>query len=77
VRPEKIRLLPPGEPHPGNALAGKVVDASFIGVSTHYLVHYAGDREMAVMVQNLEDHRFAPGEQVQAVWMPEHTFVVE
>jgi hypothetical protein len=29
-----------------------------------------------VVVQNLDDRRFALGEDVVAAWQPEHTFVV-
>jgi|FLYL01.1.fsa_nt_gi spermidine/putrescine transport system ATP-binding protein len=76
VRPEKIRLVEPGSEVQGNVVTGRVVDASFIGVSTHYLVKTALGQEMAVTVQNLEDHRFRPGDDVLCVWNPEHTFVV-
>lgn len=76
VRPEKIRLLEPGARIEGNAMPGTVVDVSFIGVSTHYLIRTRQGREMAVTVQNLDDHRFSPGEDVVAVWQPAHTFVV-
>ncbi len=76
VRPEKIHLEPPGERVEGNTLAGRVIDASFIGVSTHYLVETAPIDRLAVMAQNLGDRRFAPGNDVQAVWQPDHTFIV-
>jgi len=77
VRPEKIRLHAPNdETAPPNRLAGKVTDASFIGVSTHYLVENPDLGELAVVVQNLDDRRFALGEDVVAAWQPEHTFVV-
>jgi len=76
VRPEKIHLTPADSPVEGNALAGRVIDASFIGVSTHYLVETEPIAQLAVMAQNLDDRRFAPGDSVQAVWRPEHTFVV-
>ncbi len=76
VRPEKIHLVAAGSPAEGNVLAGRVVDASFIGVSTHYLIETAAIARLAVMVQNLDDHRFAPGTDVLAVWRPENTFVV-
>lgn len=76
VRPEKIHLASADTPVEGNIMPGRVVDASFIGVSTHYLVETEAISQMAVMVQNLGDHRFAPGDRVQAVWRPEHTFVV-
>jgi len=76
VRPEKVRLVPAEVSVEGNVLAGRVVDASFIGVSTHYLVETGAIAQLAVMAQNLGDRRFAPGDRIQAVWQPEHTFVV-
>lgn len=76
VRPEKVRLVPVDAPAEGNFLPGRVLDASFIGVSTHYLVETGPVAQMAVMAQNLGDRRFAPGDRVQAVWRPEHTFIV-
>ena len=77
VRPEKIGLYSPGdESAPRNRLSGTVTDASFIGVSTHYLVDCPQVGELAVVVQNLGDRRFAPGEEVIAAWNPEHTFGV-
>jgi spermidine/putrescine transport system ATP-binding protein len=77
VRPEKLRLyasdaldLPP------NVLDGTVSDASFIGVSTHYLVQTDQIGEIAVVVQNLDDHHHRPGDRVKVGWLPEHCFVV-
>ena len=75
VRPEKIRLQYPTDPDPlPNAVEGQVVDASFIGVSTHYLVRADFGEEMAAVVQNIDQTRFAPGERVRMTWRPEHTF---
>lgn len=77
VRPEKVKLFDPSDADaPPNRLPGKVTDASFVGVSTHYLIESPEAGELAVVVQNLNDHRFAPGEDVVAAWRPEHTFVV-
>jgi spermidine/putrescine transport system ATP-binding protein len=77
VRPEKIKLYAPGdESAPANRLPAKVTDASFIGVSTHYLVDAPMVGELAVVVQNLDDRRFALGEDVVAAWDPDHTFGV-
>lgn len=77
VRPEKFRLFDQAEPSPPpNVVDGKVTDASFIGVSTHYLVATEPIGEVAVMVQNLGDHRFLPGDAVKVGWQPEHVFVV-
>ena len=76
VRPEKIHLVPVDAEIEGNALEGLVIDASFIGVSTHYLVETGAIAQLAVMAQNLDDRRFAQGDRIKAVWRPEHTFVV-
>jgi spermidine/putrescine transport system ATP-binding protein len=77
VRPEKIKLYAPGdESAPANRLPAKVTDASFIGVSTHYLVDAPMVGELSVVVQNLDDRRFALGEEVVAAWHPDHTFGV-
>jgi spermidine/putrescine transport system ATP-binding protein len=77
VRPEKIKLFAPGdETAPANRLPAKVTDASFIGVSTQYLIDAPMVGELAVVVQNLDDRRFALGEEVVAAWHPDHTFGV-
>jgi spermidine/putrescine transport system ATP-binding protein len=77
VRPEKIKLSSPSDQSaPINRLPGKVTDASFIGVSTHYLVDCSPVGEFAVVVQNLDDRRFAPGDEVLVAWSPDHTFGV-
>jgi spermidine/putrescine transport system ATP-binding protein len=77
VRPEKIRLFEPDEANlPQNLLDGTVTDASFIGVSTHYLVATDQIGEIAVMVQNLGDHHHRNGDRVKVGWHPENTFVV-
>ena len=82
VRPEKIRLLPVSSPAPetANALLGVVRDASYLGVSTQYIVETRSGRRLTVYEQNVERtvhgslHR--PGEEVRLTWSPDHTFVV-
>jgi spermidine/putrescine transport system ATP-binding protein len=82
VRPEKIRMLPPaGDSTTGfNELVGVVRDASYLGVSTQYIVETGHGAEIAVYEQNVERtvhgslHR--PGEQVRLAWSPDHTFAV-
>jgi spermidine/putrescine transport system ATP-binding protein len=77
VRPEKLRLYrPDATALPPNTLAGTVTDASFIGVSTHYLVQTDQVGEMAVVAQNLDDDHHRPGDRVMMGWHPEHAFVV-
>jgi len=78
IRPEKVHLLPASHPTTSgdNVLTGGVVvDASFTGVSTQYLVRLPWSQELTVFVQNLgAGGRFAPGDQVTLAWDPAHTF---
>ena len=82
VRPEKIRLHDDkAEPPAGhNHLRGVVRDASYLGVSTQYLVEARGGAEIMVYEQNVEratkSELWAPGEAVQLTWSADHTFVV-
>ncbi len=79
VRPEKISILPEGEEPPPdrNRIPGLLRMATYIGVSHQYKVEGPAGQELTVYVQNLgatpPPH---PGERVQLVWKPEHTFVV-
>jgi spermidine/putrescine transport system ATP-binding protein len=78
VRPEKVQLLAQ------SAIAlsgdniftgGEVVDASYLGVSTQYLVRMPWGQELTVFVQNLGvAERFARGDKVQLCWEPGHGF---
>jgi spermidine/putrescine transport system ATP-binding protein len=82
VRPEKITLLPAGQPTPegANVLRGTVVVAAFLGVSIQYVVRAAGGEELNVFTQNTdgtEPAALAVGREVQLAWAPEHTFVVD
>lgn len=82
VRPEKILLTAPGGggghgPVGGrNRLTGGVVlDASFAGVSTQYVIRLPWGQNVSVFAQNLDvDRRFGPGSRVDLVWDAEHTF---
>ena len=83
VRPEKIRLheaaatLPSGH----NAITGTVVDASYLGVSTQYIVTAASGARVTVYEQNVErtsrGSLHQPGQAVQLSWSPDHTFVID
>jgi spermidine/putrescine transport system ATP-binding protein len=82
VRPEKIRLVPDGEPVTGgaNVLRGRIVVAAFLGVSIQYVIQSSGGEELTVFTQNTngsEPHALAVGRDVQLAWNPEHTFVVD
>jgi spermidine/putrescine transport system ATP-binding protein len=82
VRPEKIRLHKVGTDLPAgsNDVEGTVVDASYLGVSTSYVIEGRTGSRLTVYEQNVERtvhgslHR--PGDTVRLSWSPDHTFVV-
>ncbi len=82
VRPEKLRVHA-GEnaaPTDGmNTLSGVVLDSSYIGVSTQYLIQAEGHR-LIVFAQNIDtagaSELMADGQQVALTWKPQHTFVI-
>jgi spermidine/putrescine transport system ATP-binding protein len=82
VRPEKIRMHAAGADVPGdlNLLAGTIVDASYVGVSTQYTVRIRHGERVAVYEQNagrtVHGSLHRPGEEVQLAWSPDHTFAV-
>jgi spermidine/putrescine transport system ATP-binding protein len=81
VRPEKIRLSEPDHDGPAghNRLIGVVRDASYVGVSTQYIVE-APSGTLTVYEQNVEratrSELWARGDRVQLTWSPDHSFVV-
>ncbi|MEK6719526.1 MAG: ABC transporter ATP-binding protein [Chloroflexota bacterium] len=83
IRPEKIRLSAPGESTGGqeNRMSGTIRDASYIGVSTQYIVEARGGTRVTVYEQNVEratrDELWQVGTDVDLTWLPDHSFVVE
>ena len=86
VRPEKLRVaaLDDGVPASSqagvNSLDGTILDASYVGVSTQYLVETGTGQHMTVYAQNLETsgsrEGLADGQRVRLTWKPQHTFVI-
>jgi spermidine/putrescine transport system ATP-binding protein len=85
VRPEKLRATPGngGDAASGegaNSLTGTVLDASYVGVSTQYIVETADGHKLTVYAQNLEtsgaSEALADGQAVHLSWKPQHTFVI-
>ncbi|MFI7575289.1 ABC transporter ATP-binding protein [Micromonospora sp. NPDC049497] len=79
VRPEKLHLagsadqVPAGHHH----VTGTVTDASYVGVSTQYLLRTAWGSELSVFVANSGAHgQLAPGTQAVAYWDPRHAFLL-
>ena len=82
VRPEKIRLRETKDAAPTghNELTGVVRDASYLGVSTQYVVEARGGVRLTVYEQNVEratrSELWTPGEEVRITWAPDHSFIV-
>ncbi len=81
IRPEKVLIGEPGAAldAPGNTIPGGVItDASFVGVSTQYLVKMPWGQELQVFEQNTGRSRlFRQGEQVELSWRPEYAFLLD
>jgi spermidine/putrescine transport system ATP-binding protein len=81
IRPEKLTIGPQSAPlaRPGdNVLEGTVVDASFVGVSTQYLVRTASGADIVAFEQNMATgERIRRGDQVRMSWEPGHSFGLE
>ncbi len=79
VRPEKLDLVAADEavPQGRNALEAVVIDTSFMGTSTQYLVRTGWGQELTVFAQNRHTEVVAPGTLVRLTWRPEHAFVLE
>lgn len=89
VRPEKVRLRATDASTDAidtdagsdiNVLEGKVTDASYVGVSTQYVVRLVQGQDVVVYAQNLETSGVAEqhqvGQLVRLTWQPKHTFVI-
>lgn len=83
VRPEKLRVAAAGAPAPDGALAtaghlneltGTVLDTSFIGVSTQYLVQLPWDQQVMAVQQNDGSALLRPGDEVRLSWGSNHGF---
>ena len=63
-----------------NDLRGTVLDASYLGVCTHYIVEARDGARLTVYEQNVErtvhGSLYQPGEAVRLSWSPDHSFVV-
>ena len=61
-------------------MLGVIKDASYLGVSTQYIVEARGGARLTVYEQNVQRATRAelwrPGEEVRLTWSPDHSFVV-
>jgi spermidine/putrescine transport system ATP-binding protein len=85
IRPEKLRVSARAADAPMeagvNSLDGTVLDASYIGVHTQYIVETTDGHKITVYAQNLEtsgaSEVLGDGEAVRLSWKPQHTFVID
>jgi putative spermidine/putrescine transport system ATP-binding protein len=81
VRPEKIRMLEPGEETEElHVEQGRVREVAYAGMVTRYLVELEAGGELQVVRQNLETSSAEAlqqrGREVTVGWRPEHTVAV-
>jgi spermidine/putrescine transport system ATP-binding protein len=79
VRPEKVHLELSTEvvKEGFNSITGRVIQASYLGVSHQYTIEGPHGASVTVYVQNLGvAHPPALGDTVRLIWRPEHSFVV-
>jgi spermidine/putrescine transport system ATP-binding protein len=90
VRPEKLKLAMLADTDAANAssdvsagtntIDGTVIDASYVGVSTQYIVRLNDGKDVIVYYQNLDTsgagERYSDGQRVRLTWLPKHTFVI-
>ncbi|WP_392542556.1 ABC transporter ATP-binding protein [Oryzobacter telluris] len=79
IRPEKVRIHETQPVGAGNDVKATVVDVSFTGVATQYLVTTESGATWAVYEQNLDvqPHSTRPGDVVWLGWDPAHAFAVD
>ena len=83
IRPEKFRMIETTKEVAAglNRVPGVVTHASYLGVSTQYIVTLADGHRITVFEQNVERatkaELWTAGEQVILAWSPDHCFVVE
>ena len=78
VRPEKVRVMRRPSEGVGDDVKGTVLDVSFTGVATQYLVQLPSGTVWSCYEQNLdvEPIDLRPGDDVWLSWNPHHAFGV-
>jgi spermidine/putrescine transport system ATP-binding protein len=79
IRPEKMALVSPSDALRGNSLGpARVVDVSFVGVSTQYLVRTAWGQDLMAFEQNTGSRPLMrPGDQVDVRFDGGHAFLLD
>ena len=83
IRPEKVRLMAPGEPVPAgcHSEAGRIDDVIYLGVVTRYLIALAAGGTLTVVRQNLEtaaaEALETKGRDVVVCWREDQRFEID
>jgi spermidine/putrescine transport system ATP-binding protein len=77
VRPEKLAVGIGEAPADHNSQTGRVIDASFFGVSTQYIVRTTSGEDWVAIAQNTGEASLRPGTEAVVSWRPEHSFLLE
>ncbi|MCC3297416.1 ABC transporter ATP-binding protein [Arthrobacter caoxuetaonis] len=74
IRPEKLSMVGESAAPAEGSIRGVVLDASFTGASTEYLVDAEGIGTVGVFSQNHGGALFDDGDKVRLAWDPAHAF---
>jgi spermidine/putrescine transport system ATP-binding protein len=79
IRPEKMALADPSDALHGNSLGpARIIDVSFVGVSTQYLVRTAWGQELMAFEQNTGARPLMrPGDSVDVRFDGGHAFLLD
>jgi putative spermidine/putrescine transport system ATP-binding protein len=83
IRPEKIRLLDPGDAvlAGSHSEAGRIADVIYLGVLTRYVIELRAGGTLTVVSQNLEtaaaEALEAKGREVIVAWRSDQSFEIE
>jgi len=83
IRPEKVRLLEPGEspPSASHVERGRIEDVIYLGVVTRYVIALADGGTLTVVRQNLEtaaaEALEAKGRDAMVAWREDQTFEID
>jgi putative spermidine/putrescine transport system ATP-binding protein len=81
IRPEKVRLLEAGDPAPSGARVepGTIVEATYLGVLTRFVVALDSGDKLVAARQNLEtagNEVDSTGRRVRVAWRPDHEYEI-
>ncbi|MGJ4856579.1 ABC transporter ATP-binding protein [Labrys sp. La1] len=78
VRPEKMRLLAPGEsPEGDNVFATRIREIIYAGAVSTFIAEGPGGSDIKVLSQNREISSVSPGQAITLAWSPANTVLLQ